>query len=44
MPERFEASITTLENTKDLSKKTLVELECLTGTGARKTDEGGKDN
>lgn len=26
MPERFEATITTLENTKDLSKITLTEL------------------
>ncbi|RDX91166.1 hypothetical protein CR513_26882, partial [Mucuna pruriens] len=39
IPERFEATVTSLENTKDLSKITLAEL-CFASPRVKKNDEG----
>ena len=42
IPEKFEATITTLENTKDLSK--ISTLECFTSTRAKEVYEARKSD
>jgi hypothetical protein len=43
IPEKFEATITSLENTKDMSKNHFVrDVECITSTRANKDYEAGR--
>ncbi|KAL0453439.1 UNVERIFIED_CONTAM: hypothetical protein Slati_1322000 [Sesamum latifolium] len=42
VPEKFETSISALENTKDLTLITLTEIQYFAGTGSKKSHEARK--